>query len=435
MAAHHPRESQWPKKELPEARKIMKQIGAQIPRIVESIQVDWSALGRVVAEEVKSSEDMPPVAASTKDGYAVIAHDGIGLKKMVGVSLAGNIYQGAVEIGKCVRISTGGIIPEGADAVIMREYTELVRQDQQSEETEIICKQAVQVGENIRLPGSDVRSSDVIVPFEAQIGSAEFGILNAFGIRTIKVYKKPVVTVISTGSELVSPMVENVPLGMVRDSNAPQLVALFKEHGFNVIDGGRVVDDKEGLDKKLTECLEHSDVIVTTGGVSMGEQDYMKNALLHLGFKIEFGRVSMKPGLPCTVATRESASERKLKVVLALPGNPASAWVCSHLFAVPLIRDMSGYRRINHTKINVRIAQDIKLGDRPEFVRAFIEQVGDEDDGHPIAHVTKNQISSNIGNLVGAQVLLELNAASADKTVVPKNGLVKALILSSNGNF
>lgn len=143
----------------------------------------------------------------------------------------------------------------------------------------------------------------------------------------------------------------------------------------------------------------------------------------------------MKPGLPCTVATRESASERKLKVVLALPGNPASAWVCSHLFAVPLIRDMSGYRRINHTKINVRIAQDIKLGDRPEFVRAFIEQVGDEDDGHPIAHVTKNQISSNIGNLVGAQVLLELNAASADKTVVPKNGLVKALILSSNGNF
>ncbi|EGT59352.1 CBN-MOC-1 protein [Caenorhabditis brenneri] len=413
-----------------EAEEIMKTIGTKMTKQFETVAVDLSLLGKVVAQVVKSSENMPPTRVSTKDGYAVIANDGKSTKTVIGVSLAGSVFDGVLQAGQCVRISTGGVVPEGATAVVMVEHTICSKLAEGDEEDEIELLEHVSDGTNIREPGSEVRQGDIIVRAGSKIGSAELGILNAFGIKEVHVFKKPSVTIISTGNELVAPSTEHVPMGMVRDSNGPQLVALFKEYGFDVIDGGRVSDDFECIKDKLSECLESSDVIVTTGGVSMGEKDNLKEVLKKLGMEIQFGRVMMKPGLPCTVATGRVKNggeiEPSLKTVLALPGNPASAWVCSHLFALPLLRKLSGYQRTHHTQIKVRLAETIRLGDRPEYVRAYLEDLEDED--FPIAHVTGNQISSNIGSLVGAQVLLVL-PMKQDNDVVRKNELVKAMLL------
>uniref|UniRef100_A0A1I7U0N2 MoCF_biosynth domain-containing protein n=1 Tax=Caenorhabditis tropicalis TaxID=1561998 RepID=A0A1I7U0N2_9PELO len=424
------RESTYSAISMKEAEEIMQNIATKMTKHFETVDVNLSILGKVVATTVKSTENMPPARVSTKDGYAIIANDGKRNKLVIGVSLAGSVYDGVLQPGQCVRISTGGIVPEGSTAVVMVEHTICTKRTDGDEEDEIQLKDYISDGTNIREPGSEVRQGDVIVRSGAKIGSAELGILNAFGIKKVHVFKKPTVTIISTGNELVAPTTEYVPLGMVRDSNGPQLVALFKEYGFDVIDGGRVSDDFELIREKLEHHLKTSDIIVTTGGVSMGEKDNLKEVLKKLGMEIQFGRVMMKPGLPCTVATGRIKNaddvEPLLKTVLALPGNPASAWVCSHLFALPLLRKLSGYQRIHHTQIKVRLAENIKLGDRPEYVRAHLEDLDNED--FPIAHVTGNQISSNIGSLVGAMALLVL-PKKENSDFIRKNELVKAMIL------
>ncbi|KAF1747067.1 hypothetical protein GCK72_023526 [Caenorhabditis remanei] len=408
-----------------EAEEIMKNIGKQMAKNIESLAVSQEILGKIAANFVKSTENMPRTRVSTKDGYAIIANDGSSTKTVIGVSLAGAIYDGVLQPGQCVRISTGGVVPEGSTAVVMVEHTICTKKTDDEEELEIQLKEHISTGTNIREPGSETRQGDVIVRSGTKIGSAEFGILKAFGIKNIFVFKKPVITVVSTGNELVSPDCEDVPIGMIRDSNGPQLLALFTEYGFHAIDGERVSDDFESIKEKLSKILKTSDIVVTTGGVSMGEKDNIKEVLIDIGMQIQFGRVMMKPGLPCTVATGRFGND-SLKTVLALPGNPASAWVCSHLFAVPLARTIAGYTKTQHTRITVRLAHDIKLGDRPEYVRAFLEELEDED--FPIAHVTGNQISSNIGSLVGANVLL-IVPMKEDKESIRKNELVKALLL------
>lgn len=431
MSALRDRASRYAAIPMKEAEDVMQKIGSRMEKKFETVDVDLTLLGKILAQTVKSSENMPPTRVSTKDGYAVVANDGKQTKSVIGVSLAGSVFDGVLQPGQCVRISTGGVVPEGSSAVVMVEHTICTKKRDGDEEEEIQIEDQPSDGTNIREPGSEVRQGDVIVRSGAKIGSAELGILNAFGVKKVHVFKKPTVSIVSTGNELVSPNIEYVPLGMVRDSNGPQLIALFKEYGFDVSDGGRVSDDFECIKDKLSECLDTSDVVVTTGGVSMGEKDNLKEVLKALGMDIQFGRVMMKPGLPCTVATgrikpQKEGFEPALKTVLALPGNPASAWVCSHLFALPLLRKLSGYQRIYHTQIKVRLAENIKLGDRPEYVRAYLEDIEEED--FPIAHVTGNQISSNIGSLVGAMALLVI-PVKTNSDFVRKNELVKALIL------
>ncbi|CAO4383639.1 unnamed protein product [Caenorhabditis nigoni] len=427
--AHRDRQSKYTAIPMEEAEEIMTNIGKQMYHKFEVVDVDLNLLGKVAGENAISQENYPRTRVSTKDGYAVVANDGAKDKAVIGVSLAGSVYNGVLQPGQCVRISTGGAVPEGASAVVMVEHTICTKSNDEGEELEIQIKDHVSDGTNIREPGSETRKGDTIVRTGTKIGSAEFGILNAFGIKNIMVYKKPVVTVISTGNELVNPDCEEVPVGMIRDSNGPQLVALFKEYGIDAIAGGRVSDDFECIKEKLSESLKQSDVIVTSGGVSMGEKDNLKEVLLSLGMTIHFGRVMMKPGLPCTVASGQievDGALPTLKIVLALPGNPASAWVCSQLFAIPLVRTLSGYVKPRHTQIRVRLAEDIKLGDRPEYVRAYLEDLGDKQ--CPVAHITGNQISSNIGSLVGAEVLLML-PVKGDQEYMLKDQTVKAMVL------
>uniref|UniRef100_A0A8R1DMN0 MoaB/Mog domain-containing protein n=1 Tax=Caenorhabditis japonica TaxID=281687 RepID=A0A8R1DMN0_CAEJA len=410
---NRPRESPWRAVSMEEADESIRKVAELFEKEIETILVDDLKIGQVLAEQVTAPENMPATRTSIKDGYAVISADGHENRKVVGASSAGSVHGNAIHSGECIRISTGGVVPDGTDAVIQVEDTEIEKSEGENE-LEIRVKSLIRAGQDIRQPGSEVKKGDVLLGVGCVLGSAEYGLLNAFGIEKVKIYKKPQITVISSGNELVSPFTKPLPLGMVRDSNSPQLVALFKEHGFKAINGGRIADEPTEIEKKLKKCAETTQIIVTSGGVSMGEKDYMKHVLQEkIGMKIAFGRVWMKPGLPCTMA--HGLIHGKPVVVIALPGNPASAWVCSHLFVLPLLRAISGVSRIYAQKIHVKLGAALKLGPRPEYCRAWLEH--SEDERLPIAHVTGNQISSRLASLVGAQVLLVLPSNEQKKNL------------------
>ncbi|CAI2356408.1 unnamed protein product [Caenorhabditis sp. 36 PRJEB53466] len=426
---NRPRESPWRAVSMDEADESIRRIAELFPRETELLSVEELDLGRVLAEEITATENMPATRTSIKDGYAVQSADGMRIRNVVGASSAGSTNLITIRPGECVRISTGGVVPYGADAVIQVEDTEIEKSDGEKE-LEIRVKSQIKEGQDIRQPGSEVRKGDVLLGVGCILGSAEYGLLNAFGIENVSVYIKPQLTVISSGNELVAPFTKPLPIGMVRDSNCPQLVALFKEHGFKAINGGRMGDEPSEIEEKLKTCTQKTQIIVTSGGVSMGEKDYMKHVLRdRLGMKIEFGRVWMKPGLPCTVAS--GTIQTKPVVVIALPGNPASAWVCSHLFVLPLLRAVSGLPRFYAPKISVQLATSIKLGPRPEYCRAWLKH--EDDVKLPIAHITGNQISSRLLSLVGAQVLLILPSNEKKKSL-EENETVFAMVLSPNAS-
>ncbi|CAD6197988.1 unnamed protein product [Caenorhabditis auriculariae] len=398
------RQSQWPAIPMDEALKAIETLARKFQPESKCFPVAALQPGRVLAEQIFAPEDVPRTRTSIKDGYAVIASDGAGKREVIGFSTAGGPSNQTLKPGQCIRVSTGGVIPAGADAVVQVEDTELLKDDGENELVIKILK-APSVSQDIREKGSDVKLGSLLLDVGCEMGSAEIGLLNAFGIQHVEIYRKPRVCVLSTGNELVEPYMPQVPLGHIRDSNRSQLLALFRGQNFKAIDAGIALDKVETLEYAISVASQFASVIVTSGGVSMGEKDHLKEVLQdRLNLKIQFGRVWMKPGLPCTVA-HGSIADREV-VVFALPGNPVSSWVCAHLFVSPLLRFSAGLSRLHATKIRVKAAEEIKLSPRPEYCRAWIdmEKGGDL----PVATLTGNQISSRLMSLVGAQVLLIL---------------------------
>jgi len=262
-----------------------------------------SSLGYVLAENVLADEPMPPFPASIVDGYAVVAADGPGEYPVVGLVSAGNLSEIRVSSGKIAQITTGSPIPEGADAVVMVEHTEVVKSRESNSGVEIIkIKKGVTSGQFIRAIGADIKTGEIVVAKGDLIGPAEIGILASVGKQKVSVYTKPVVGILSTGDELVEPS-ENPTMGQIRDSNRSMLNAFVKQQNLaKVIDFGIAKDNKLSLEQLLVHALEQVDVLFTSGGVSMGELDLIKPLLMETG-KIHFGRLLMKPGKPCTFAT------------------------------------------------------------------------------------------------------------------------------------
>lgn len=258
-------------------------------------------------------------------------------------------------------------------------------------------------GKFIRQIGSDVSVGEVILSANTKIGSYEIGILAASGIKTVKVYGKPKVSVLSTGDELVS-FTEKPTIGKIRDSNRPMLLSLLKEHDVETFDEGIAVDDFELMEKKFHEALSHSDIIITSGGVSMGERDFIKPLLEKYG-KIHFGRVNMKPGKPTTFATLNYKNSKKL--VFALPGNPVSSVVTFTLFVIPCLKKMKGYPNPFHPKILVKTQSTLSLDpERPEYHRTIV--TFDMNQNCLVASSTGNQISSRLLSMRSSNALLVL---------------------------
>merc|ERR1719507_2463228 len=258
-----------------------------------------NALGRVLCQEVTAKDPLPPFPASIKDGYAVIASDGGGVRQVRGEASAGaSPVMANLASGEVIRINTGAPVPPGADAVVMVEETKLVEATDDGEEVKVEILTKVEVGQDIRPVGSDISEGEVVLGPGALMGPGEVGLLAAVGVTEVQVAVAPSVAVLSTGNELQEPG-ESLKPGHIRDSNKTTLISLLKSRGFEAKDAGVAKDDIQQLTTVLKSALETSDLLVTTGGVSMGDRDLLRQVLVdQFGAEIHFARVAMKPGKP-----------------------------------------------------------------------------------------------------------------------------------------
>ncbi|KAF3213239.1 hypothetical protein TWF192_009788 [Orbilia oligospora] len=433
VARRH-RSSPYPMISVKEAHKLVVE-NIPGPEIVKR-KVDSNLVGYILAEEVRAKESVPAFRASIVDGYAIVHTDGVGIYPVVGVSHAAPGEIKPLEAGQIARITTGAPLPPGATAVVMVEDTRIAKTtDDGTEELEIeILASGLAELENVREVGSDMKTGDLLLSKGAEITAVggEIGLLSSVGIVEVEVYRKPVVGVLSTGDEIVQhDRAGDLSIGEVRDSNRPTLLAAITARGFEAIDLGIAKDQPGTLEDVLKDALSKVDVIITTGGVSMGEKDLLKPTIERtFDGTIHFGRVAMKPGKPTTFATIPTEGNIS-RPIFSLPGNPASATVTFHLFVLPALRQLSGFigEDIHLAKALVTVEEDLVLDPRPEYHRAAIRI---DRSGGLVARSTGGQRSSRIGSMEAANALLCLPGLSevGDKrTRIPRGDKVEALII------
>jgi gephyrin len=405
-----------------------------------SAPVDESLVGSVLARDVTARESVPAFRASIVDGYAIIASKHMmvpstkGIFPVVGISHAeAGGEADELKLGEVARITTGAPLPPGATSVVMVEDTVLRSQTEDGkEENEIeILTADIEPGENVREVGSDVQSGDVIMKRGEGITvvGGEFGLLASVGTQEVEIYRKPVVGVLSTGDEIIPhDRPGDLRLGEVRDTNRPTLLTAIQGSGYEAVDLGIASDKPGALEQTLRDAMRRVDVIVTSGGVSMGELDLLKPTIeRQLGGTIHFGRVSMKPGKPTTFATvpfKSNTGERESKVIFSLPGNPASAVVTYHLFVLPSLHKMSGISPVGLPKVKVVLEQDVRCDTKRSEYHRVLLAVNAE--GRLSATSTGGQRSSRIGSFKGANGLLCLPTTQA---MLKKGDTCDALIM------
>lgn len=405
---------------------------------VKRVKVDAGLVGAVLAEDVSATEAVPAFRASIVDGYAMIAKQGESSKGIYPVASVSHAQAGSIPAlgtAQIARITTGAPLPPGATSVIMVEDTilhSLTEDGKEEKEVEILAD-AVKPGDNVREIGSDIQKGDTILKKGDRISIAggELGLLVSVGKTEVAVYQRPVVGVLSTGDEIVEhSRPGELKLGEVRDCNRPTIISALQGWGYETVDLG-IAGDKPGrLEETLRNALRNVDLIITSGGVSMGELDLLKPTVERsLGGKIHFGRVSMKPGKPTTFATvpvENNNGERVDKVIFSLPGNPVSAIVTLHLFVLPSLHVSSGIEAAGSPRVLVTVEHDITLDpQRAEYHRAIVSV---KKDGKLYASSTGGQRSSRIGSMKSANALLCLPTRQGK---MRKDHMVEALLIDS----
>lgn len=452
--------------------EALKVVHDQTPNpITVQTPVDTALVGSVAAEDVYAAEAVPAYRASIVDGYAIVTEPAGNPKGKFTVASVSRAQAASMppplQDGSISRITTGAPLPENANAVVMVEDTVLVETTADGTEEAVveILTGDMKPGENVREPGSDVAAGSKILQ-EGDLVTAvggEIGLLASTGTRSLNVFKKPRVGVLSTGDELVQHS-DPVSLsgGQIRDSNRPSLLSCLRAWGFSAVDLGIARDTSGELEHSIRDALrglggdqDGVDVIITTGGVSMGELDLLKPTVeRQLGGTIHFGRVSMKPGKPTTFATipfksgtGARAGDRENKLVFSLPGNPASALVTLNLFVLPSLHKSMGLgiaRSVSSLPspstsalglplVTVTLAHSVPLDPkRTEYHRAIV--TASKVDGRLLATSTGiggqgagvGQRSSRVGSLAGANALLVLTPGEG---VVEMGGRVHALLM------
>lgn len=420
--AKRSRESPYPMISVDEALKLLSKHAVQSG--TESVPVR-GALGRILSENIHSKYDLPPFRASIKDGYAVLANDGKGVRKVLcGVPAGTTAADIKLAPGCCVRVNTGAPVPDDATAVVQVEDTKLVKRSaDEKEEMEIEIMTEVKHGQDIRPIGCDIQKNELILKCNTKLGSVELGLLEACGYSEVLVKALPVVGVLSTGDELQSTGTPLLP-GHVYDSNKITLLSILKEQGLDGIDLGIAKDNETSMVEAIRVALEKADVIITSGSVSMGDKDLLKPVLQH-HFKatIHFGRVNMKPGKPTTFAT--CTFNGQMKYLLCLPGNPVSATVTMHLFVLPLLDQLCG-DDCQPVYVKARLTSSYNLDPRPEYARAVLKW--DEDDVLPKAYSTGDQISSKLSSCRNANALLMLPGRTKERISLHSGDEVQAML-------
>ena len=330
----------------PEAMRLVLENTPRLP--VKSVPL-VEAQGLALAEDVRARFDSPPFDNSAVDGYAVRSVDAEAGRtfKVVDEAPAGRPAKKKVGEGEAIKIFTGGVIPEGADAVVMVENT-----SGWGEEFEL--KKATSPGNNLRAAGEDVREGALMLRAGTEIGAPEIALAATQGYGELPVYRRPRVVVLSTGTELVEPGTRALSPGEIFDSNSFALLAQAREAGADARRVAAASDDADVLTAAMEEVLASADVVVTSGGVSVGEKDLVKSTLLNLGVEQVFWGIKLKPGKPVFFGTRRDAR------FFGLPGNPVSAMVCFELFVRPALIKMMG-RELDKHRPHVEVYFDVDV--------------------------------------------------------------------------
>jgi len=320
------------------------------------------ALGRILAEDAVSAMDVPAHTNSAMDGYALrgvdLPEDDTRAFRMVGSAFAGAPHSGAIGAGECVRIMTGAVVPDGADTVVMQEHTE-ARGD------EILVGPGNLTGQNVRAAGEDIPKGGTVLTEGKRIGPAELGLLASLGFAEVRVFRRLRVAFFSTGDELRS-LGDTLGPGEIYDSNRYTLFGMLKRLGADILDMGVVRDRREDLERSFRQASEVADAVITSGGVSVGEADFVKETLSAVG-EVDFWKIAMKPGRPLAFGRLGNA------VFFGLPGNPVSVMVTFYEFVQPALRRLMGDS--DAEAMTMRVPSASKLRKRPgrvEYQRGIL---------------------------------------------------------------
>jgi len=349
---------------------------------------------RVLARDVAARRTQPPQAMSAMDGYAVRAADAgqVSAKlKVIGEVAAGRPFDRALGKGEAARIFTGGVIPDGADAVVIQE-------DTVADGAFITLNEAAVTGRHIRPAGVDFREGDVLLSAGGRLSERDLSLAASMNYPLLPVRRRPKLALLATGDELVMPGSVPGP-GQIVYSNGYALRALARAEGADTIDLGVAADTIEATTSGIRRARElGADILVTTGGASVGDHDLVKQSLEAEKVAIAFWKIAMRPGKPM-MHGRLGAMR-----VMGVPGNPVSSYVCTLLFVVPLIRALSGRKVIHHTRETALLGRDLGANDvREDYLRARLEE---RTDGSLIATPVNRQDSSLLANLAAAQALV-----------------------------
>lgn len=381
-----------------QARQLIQQ-SLTVPKEQEPINLR-NALQRTLASDVLSPMDVPPHNYSAMDGYAVHFGDLANAPcklKIIGSAYAGHAFDGRVSAGECVRIMTGALIPDGCDSVVMQEHVKI-------DGTTIETGEGHRRGQNIRLVGEDIAQGATVLARGQVICPAEMGLLASLGFSEIMVYRKLKVALFSTGDELQQP---GSPLaaGQIYDSNRYSLFGMLGELDVEIIDMGNIRDDKACLKAALLEAANQADVIITSGGVSVGEADYVKQLLAEIG-EVVFWKIAMKPGRPLAYGKIGTCH------FFGLPGNPVAVMITFQQFVRDALRLLMGQQLKPTLTFQAFSASPIrKIPGRMEFQRGIFSQ---DENGRWIVHTTGGQGSGILSSMSKANCFIVLPEFQGD---------------------
>jgi len=352
------------------------------------------AIGCVLAHDVTSPMDVPPFINSAMDGYAVNSEDLTEAEtrlKVIGKSFAGRPFDGSVGRGECVRIMTGAVVPEGTDTVIMQEHTEL-------DGDGIKVGNEHKAGQNVRHPGDDFFTGDTIISAGERLTPAKLGLLASVGVTQLNVVRTPVVAFFSTGDELKA-VGETLQPGDIYDSNRYVLFGMLHKMAVQTIDMGVIPDVREDIEQTLREAAACADVVITSGGASVGEADYIKQILDDMG-QVNFWKIAMKPGKPLAFGSVGKA------LFFGLPGNPVSAMATFYQFVQPCLRLLQGEKLSAPIRLQAKCLATLKKRPgRKDFQRGILAT---DENGELVVDSTGVQGSHMLSSMAKANCFIVL---------------------------
>lgn len=360
------------------------------------------ARGYFLAEDLQAPFDLPTFDNSAMDGYAV---RGISSTyKVIGEVAAGDTHAASLKEGEAIRIFTGGKIPENTTAVIMQEKVTC-------DGSVLTVDDQMIAGKNVRKKGGELQKGAPIFQKGKLLSPASIGMISSFGIEKLSVFKKPKISIVTTGNELIDAG-QKLEEGQIYESNGASIESALENYGFSCNSRIQIADDFEAIKSEISKELENSDVLLISGGISVGEYDFVKRALEENGVEELFYKVAQKPGKPLFFGRKNE------KLIFALPGNPASSLTCFYVYVLPLLQKICGGNEVGLHRMSAALANDFTMkGDRPTFFKArfFSNEV----------ELLHGQGSSMLHSLAEGNALVFLS----EPKVYEKGEMVRCLLL------